>query len=94
MRTGPLAILNGGALIAACSSPLAAATEPDAIEWRGTLRIEVTGSNIPRTAGESALPVQTITAEDIRRGGWSTAAELMAHVSANFNGRNDQRAMS
>jgi iron complex outermembrane recepter protein len=96
MRTWPSSILNGSRLVAACSGALAAvsaAAQPDANDSRGTIRIEVTGSNIPRTDVESALPVQTITAEEIRRSGWSTAAELMAHVSANFNGMNDQRSI-
>ena len=59
--------------------------EPDA-----TLKIEVTGSHIPRSDAESALPVQVITREDIERSGSTTVAEVMAKVSANVLGFNDQ----
>jgi iron complex outermembrane receptor protein len=53
-----------------------------------TVRVEVTGSRIARTDAEPALPVQTITREDIARGGWTTMSEILAHVSANLNGMN------
>ena len=53
------------------------------------MRIEVTGSRIARIDGETALPVQVIRRDEIERGNWTTAAELMAHVSANFNGTNN-----
>jgi iron complex outermembrane receptor protein len=52
-------------------------------------RIEVTGSHIPRTEIESALPVQIITREDINRSGSTTVAEVMAKVSANIVGDSD-----
>jgi iron complex outermembrane receptor protein len=53
-------------------------------------KIEVTGSHIPRTEIESALPVQVITREDIERSGTTTVAEMMAKVSANIIGNNDR----
>ena len=48
------------------------------------IRVEVTGSRIAHIAGETALPVQIIRRDEIERGNWTTAAELMAHVSANL----------
>jgi iron complex outermembrane recepter protein len=62
----------------------------DAAEPRGVIRIEVTGTNIPRTEGEAALPLQIITREDIERSGSASVAELMSKVSANVGGFNDQ----
>ena len=58
----------------ACGSALAAAASlssaaEDVGEPRGVIRIEVTGTNIPRPEGEAALPVQIITREDIERSG-------------------------
>lgn len=67
-----------------------AALAQDAVEMGTIAKIEVTGSHIPRPDSEAALPVQVINREEILRAGWTTAAELMAHVSANFNGMNDQ----
>jgi len=59
----------------------------------GTIRIEVTGSNIPRPDTESALPVQVLTRDDILHSGATTVPELLSTVSANVLGFNDQRAI-
>src|SRR4051794_19175938 len=56
---------------------------------REPMRIEVTGSRIAHIDGETALPVQTISREEIERGNWTTAAELLSYVSANFGGFNN-----
>jgi iron complex outermembrane receptor protein len=45
-------------------------------------RVEVTGSSIKRLAGETALPVQVISREDIDKAGVTTAAELLKNISA------------
>jgi hypothetical protein len=86
------------ALAIACASPLVALGAPalaeDADESRGTIKIEVTGSNILRSEAESALPVQVITREEIERSGSTTVAELMSKVSANVLGQNDQLSIS
>src|SRR5882672_1925027 len=49
-------------------------------------KIEVTGSNIKRIEGESALPVTVITRDEIQRSGVSTAADLIDKLSANSGG--------
>src|SRR5687767_10654294 len=49
-------------------------------------KIEVTGSNIKRIEGESALPVTVISREEIQRSGVTTAAELIDKISANSGG--------
>jgi iron complex outermembrane recepter protein len=46
-------------------------------------KITVTGSNIKRVEGEGALPVTTITKEDIEKSGASTPMELLQLISAN-----------
>ena len=46
-------------------------------------KVEVTGSSIKRSIeDETALPVQVITHEDIERGGYQSAEELMRTISA------------
>ncbi len=45
-------------------------------------RVEITGSSIKRIQGETALPVQVIRKDDIAKSGVTTAAELLAQVSA------------
>ncbi len=52
-------------------------------------RVEITGSSIKRLDGETALPVQTVTREDIEKSGVTTAAELLKSISANSNGLSD-----
>ncbi|MEG2963956.1 MAG: TonB-dependent receptor plug domain-containing protein, partial [Janthinobacterium sp.] len=52
-------------------------------------RVEITGSAIKRLESETALPVQVITRADIEKAGVTTAAELMARVSANVGGLTD-----
>ena len=49
-------------------------------------KVVVTGSHIPQIDGETALPVQIITREEIERLGVTTVEQLLEHVSANFNG--------
>ena len=56
-------------------------------------RIVVTGSNIPRSDSEAALPVRILTQDDILRSGASTLPELMSKVAANSLGFNDQLAV-
>ncbi len=53
------------------------------------IRIEVTGSRIAHIDGETALPVQIIRRDEIDRGNWTTAAELLSYVSANLGGTNN-----
>src|ERR1700675_734885 len=49
-------------------------------------KIEVTGSNIKRIEGESALPVTVISRDDIQKSGVTTAADLVDKLSANSGG--------
>ncbi|RZJ12871.1 MAG: TonB-dependent receptor [Rubrivivax sp.] len=52
-------------------------------------RVEVTGSAIKRIEGETALPVQVITRAEIEKAGVTTAAELIARLSASANNLTD-----
>ena len=45
-------------------------------------KVEVTGSNIKRIEGESALPVTVMSHDEIRRSGVTTAAGLLEKISA------------
>ncbi len=44
-------------------------------------RVEITGSSIKRIGSEGALPVQTITQEDIKRSGVTSVTDLMQSMS-------------
>jgi iron complex outermembrane receptor protein len=57
------------------------------------IRVDVTGSNIKRVEGEGALPVQTITRQEIENTGVTSAAEILDKLSANqsFNNFNESQ---
>ena len=83
------------ALVMGVVAALAAGMRPIAAEQVNEpappdLKVEVTGSRIPSIDGMNALPVQVIGRQEIDRAGWTTTAELVAHISANMNGFNDQ----
>ena len=77
-----LGMLGNGAL----AQEQGADTEPAQKKMQ---RVEITGSAIKRLESETALPVQVITRADIEKAGVTTAAELMARVSANVGGLTD-----
>jgi iron complex outermembrane receptor protein len=73
-------ILGAGVAMTVASTP-AFAQQAQKIE-----KIEVTGSNIKRIEGESALPVTVISRDEINKSGATTAAELLDKISANSGG--------
>ncbi|MEK8032299.1 TonB-dependent receptor [Ideonella sp. DXS29W] len=52
-------------------------------------RVEITGSAIKRIDGETALPVQVITREEIDKAGLTTASEIVARISATASNLTD-----
>lgn len=46
-------------------------------------RVEVTGSSIKRIGAETALPVITLTAEDIKKSGFTSATDLIQSLPSN-----------
>jgi iron complex outermembrane recepter protein len=57
--------------------PAAAESKPTKLD-----RVEITGSSIKRIAAETALPVQVINAEQIKRSGATTVAEVIQKLPA------------
>lgn len=83
--------------LVALTAPAALAQTPDApapVPVQKAEKIEITGSSIKRIDGETALPVQVISREDIIRGGSTTAAELLTRISANSAGLTDGASFS
>ena len=66
--------LAAAALAALCAGAYAQEAAPQ--------RVEITGSAIKRIEGETALPVQVITREEITKAGLTTAAEIVSRLSA------------
>ncbi len=74
------------ALCASLGSVLAPPARSQAISLE---RVVITGSSIPRTGAETALPVQIIRREEIERSGAFSIKELLTRISANFGGFNE-----
>ncbi len=49
-------------------------------------RIEITGTNIRRVDSETPSPVQVITADDMKKSGYTTVAEVLQNITANGQG--------
>lgn len=85
--------LGAGIVLSMAGIPSALAQEvaqaPQKIE-----KIEVTGSNIKRIAGEGALPVQVITRKDIERTGATSTEQLLQTVSVAVQGNTNTVAAS
>ncbi|MGZ5651005.1 MAG: TonB-dependent receptor plug domain-containing protein, partial [Usitatibacter sp.] len=82
-RTLSISVLRalGAGMVVTLAVPPAFAQQAQKIE-----KIEVTGSNIKRIEGESALPVTVISRDEIQKSGVTTAAELIDKISANSGG--------
>src|SRR5471032_1801282 len=75
-------VFSGGVVIGLSIFSLAQAQEaaPDAAPLQ---RVEVTGSLIRRADVEGALPVQTVTHEDIQKLGVTSVEQLLSTLSSN-----------
>ncbi|HEV7816171.1 MAG TPA: TonB-dependent receptor, partial [Janthinobacterium sp.] len=62
------------------AQPVLAQQAPDAAP--AVQRVEVTGSSIKRTDVEGALPVQTVTHEDIQKLGVTSTEQLLSSLSS------------
>jgi len=71
--------------LAALLLATAAGAEEPAAPASSLERVVVTGSHIPQTDVEAALPVQVLTREDIERSGVTTVEQLLERVPANVN---------
>src|SRR6185436_152116 len=77
LNTLRLALIGAGAITAAAAAPAFAQQVQKAD------KIEVTGSNIKRVEGETALPVTIITRQDIERMGAVNTEDVIRRISAN-----------
>ncbi len=89
MTRAVLGALGKGVAISLVAAPFAfgqtPAPAPQKVE-----KIEVTGSNIKRVDSESAAPITIITAEDIKKSGATTVAEVLRDLPiANAGSLND-----
>src|SRR5437764_9064166 len=72
-----------GTGMGAAMLPGAASAQTDTAATQGPIKVDVTGTNIRSVEGQTSLPVQVITREEIERVGVQTAAALVDRLSAN-----------
>ncbi len=78
-KIGSAALLAlGAATVAPAGAQQPAAPEPQ--------RVEITGSNIRRTAAETTSPLQVITAEQLKASGYTSAQDVLQDLTANGQG--------
>ncbi|HEV7814858.1 MAG TPA: Plug domain-containing protein, partial [Janthinobacterium sp.] len=87
VKTLPLAvaqIIAGGAFSVMVIAPaMAQQVDSDA---QPVQRVEITGSNIRRADAETPSPVQVITADDMKKSGFTSVADVLQHITANGQG--------
>lgn len=86
LKVLPLAlaqIVAGGAFIFAAAPALAQSTGDSSATVQ---RVEITGSNIRRADKETPSPVQVITADDLKKSGFTTVAQVMQNLTSNGQG--------
>jgi iron complex outermembrane recepter protein len=76
-----LLVALGGSAAMSCASSFAQQTPSTELE-----RVIVTGSNIRRTDTETPSPVQVITADDLKRSGYTSVADVLHSITANGQG--------
>src|SRR4051812_35633799 len=76
-------VIFAGGVAAGASLFAHAAQAQDTQPQAPMARVEVTGSSIKRTDIEGALPVQTVTHDDIKRSGATSTAELLTTLTSN-----------
>jgi iron complex outermembrane receptor protein len=86
MRKRPAAhaiglIWAGMAICAAASAPAAAQEAGDKPQ-----HVDITGTNIPRADPDTPSPVQIITADDLKKSGYTTVSEVLRNLPANGQG--------
>lgn len=84
LKAMPLAIaqvLATGAVLVSGSVMAQQASDQPAVQ-----RIEITGSNIRRADAETPSPVQVISADDLKKSGYTTVSQVLQNITANGQG--------
>ena len=76
-------MIVGGAL---STLPMGVAVAQTPAQPSGSIRVDVTGTNIRRVDAETASPVQVITQEEMVRQGYTTIQEVIRDITANGQG--------
>ncbi|MBV8667430.1 MAG: TonB-dependent receptor [Burkholderiaceae bacterium] len=87
LKVMPLAVaqvIAGGAFSVMAISPVMAQQAAD--QQQSVQRIEITGSNIRRADAETPSPVQVISADDMKKSGYTSVSEVLRNITANGQG--------
>jgi len=80
-------VIASGALSALVIYP---AMAQEVIDDTATQKVVVTGSNISRADKEGVSPVQMITADDMKKSGYTSVADVLQNLTANGQGALNQ----
>lgn len=86
LKALPLAlaqVVAGGAFMIAVAPALAQSTGDTGANVQ---RVEITGSNIRRADKEIPSPVQVITADDLKKSGYTTVSQVLQNITSNGQG--------
>ncbi len=84
----PLAVIqviSGGTLTLMMGSSASAQTVADN-DQQPVQKVEITGSNIRRSDKELSSPVQVITADDLKKSGYTTVTQVLQNLTSNGQG--------
>ncbi|HXA47585.1 MAG TPA: TonB-dependent receptor [Burkholderiaceae bacterium] len=74
-------VIAGGAFSVMSIAPVMAQEAAAPVQ-----RVEITGSNIRRADAETPSPVQVLTADDLKKSGYTTVAQVLENLTANGQG--------
>src|SRR5271165_843255 len=92
LKVMPLAVaqvIAGGAFSVMAIAPVMAqqvSNAPASADQQPVQRIEITGSNIRRADSETPSPVQVITADDMKKSGYTSIVQVLQNITANGQG--------
>ena len=89
MKSMPFAVscaVASGALMAALPAMAQTSTADSAATPQAPQRVVVTGSLIARTDLETASPVQVLTADDLKKSGYTSVSDVLRDITANGQG--------
>jgi len=102
LKVMPLAVaqvIAGGAFSMMAIAPVMAqqvsnAPATQSADQQPVQRIEITGSNIRRADSETPSPVQVITADDMKKSGYTSIVQVLQNITANGQGTLSQASPS
>lgn len=79
-------LIQACAVLCAAASQASYAQQSAPSDATSVQRVEITGSAIRRADAETPSPVQTISADDLKKSGYTSISQVLQNITANGNG--------